>query len=503
MSHLFRLIDNSIVDFFVQKSEDSRYCRDQILKNSPNLLGDGKLDCLPGYFPEETADGLVVAETSGNRKNIVLKAAQCRGSYLGCKAGALALAEAEIGLAVLEHHFKRPTAGVYFPCFKEAKVCVGGEETVPFSVLCTAHKEYPYGNISENGIVYYIIAFETAAVFLQLEFLAQFHKRRGGEVAMCSMIFCPAVLSDLYHAQPMASYMPSMDELDNIPTGKPAVSQHVSELYAFTYGTLYHFLCQVEFGHVIGLFALAEHLAVVIGIPASPKFFGTHPVIALLTLFSDDVEVKENLRDSVCYRHAEAFEAKNCPVCQMRVDASDFLDGTPRLLMVGIVENQTDILLFMVGAKTYLFPQLDGYAPQCLAPVYSRILHEAVVHILLRLYQRIKHAVLLAAVNVAYAEAGKQQQALEDRQQTVHAVPFTDDTERAVFGHPDPGENVAYVLHGYCHVRTFEKSFDIREKRSNFVHRHGLEYVFWWYLKLLNFCQSGKKPCRFFMPLSL
>ena len=30
-----------------------------------------------------------------------------------------------------------------------------------------------------------------------------------------------------------------------------------------------------------------------------------------------------------------------------------------------------------------------------------------------------------------------------------------------------------------------EKRFDIREKMGNFVYRHGIEYVFWWYLKLL------------------
>ena len=46
-----------------------------------------------------------------------------------------------------------------------------------------------------------------------------------------------------------------------------------------------------------------------------------------------------------------------------------------------------------------------------------------------------------------------------------------------------------------------EKRFDIREKMGNFVYRHGIEYVFWWYLKLLIFCLLGKKPCRFFMSL--
>ena len=40
MSHFVRQIDNDIVNFFVQKSEDSCYCRDQFLKYVPYLLCD-------------------------------------------------------------------------------------------------------------------------------------------------------------------------------------------------------------------------------------------------------------------------------------------------------------------------------------------------------------------------------------------------------------------------------------------------------------------------------
>lgn len=36
-------------------------------------------------------------------------------------------------------------------------------------------------------------------------------------------------------------------------------------------------------------------------------------------------------------------------------------------------------------------------------------------------------------------------------------------------------------------IRIFEEHFDIREKRSNFVYRHGLEYVLVWYLKFTHF----------------
>ena len=72
MSHLFRLIDNGIVDFFVQKAEDSGYCRNKILKNTPYLLSDRELDGLFGYFLEETSDCFIIAEAPGHRKYIIL-----------------------------------------------------------------------------------------------------------------------------------------------------------------------------------------------------------------------------------------------------------------------------------------------------------------------------------------------------------------------------------------------------------------------------------------------
>lgn len=50
MSHLFRVIDNGIVYLFVQKAEDSGYCRDKILENAPYRLSDRELDGLPQYI---------------------------------------------------------------------------------------------------------------------------------------------------------------------------------------------------------------------------------------------------------------------------------------------------------------------------------------------------------------------------------------------------------------------------------------------------------------------
>ena len=141
MSHFFRLVDDGIVDFFVQKAEDFCYCRHKFLKNTPYLLCNGELDCLPGYFPKKTSYCLVVAETPGNRKYVVLQTTQCCGCYLGGEAGALALPEAEIGLAILKHDFKSPASGINLPRLDKLKVGIRGEQSVPFTMLCPAYKK--------------------------------------------------------------------------------------------------------------------------------------------------------------------------------------------------------------------------------------------------------------------------------------------------------------------------------------------------------------------------
>ncbi len=62
------------------------------------------------------------------------------------------------------------------------------------------------------------------------------------------------------------------------------------------------------FGHGVCLFPLTEYLAVMFGLATAAKFLGAHPVIALLALLSDDVEIEKKLRHSVGDSHAETLE---------------------------------------------------------------------------------------------------------------------------------------------------------------------------------------------------
>lgn len=503
MSQFVRLIDHSIIDFFVQKAEDLSYCSDQFLKDTPYLLGDGELYGLSGNLPEESTYGLVVAEAFRDGEDIVLQTAQCGSCNLRCEAGTLAFAEPQIGLAVLEDDFKSPTSGIYLPRLEEVDVHVGGKQTVPFSMTCAADEEYPYRHSAERGVKHDIVAFELAAVLPELEFLAELYKSRCREVSMFGMVFCLSVLSNLDHAEPMAFDVTAMDELDNLLIGEPAVCQDVTELYATADGSFYHLFGQFYLGHAIFLLPLTEHLAVVFGCPTPFEFLGTHSIVFFLSFLSDYGKIKKNLGNTVGDGHTEAFESEHRLVGQMGVNTADFLDGTACLLMVGVVKNQTDIVRLVVGTHMYAVPQLYGYVPESLSPVHIRIFHEPVEDIFPRFDQWFENAVFLIAVGVSDTEAREQKKALKYGEQPVHAVVLACDGKRVTLRHPDLSENGNYVLHGCCHIRILEKVFDIREKWCNFVYRHGPELVFWWYLKLLIFLQLCKKPCRFFMPLSL
>ena len=208
------------------------------------------------------------------------------------------------GLAVLEYDFDSPASGVNLPCFEEINACVGCKQAVPSAMLTSTHEKDSDLNSSENGIIHDIVAFELSTVFLQLKPLAKSNQSRCGHFTIFGLVFGLSILTDFYHANPMTFYVAAMDETDKFLVRKPAVGQYIPELYSFTDSTLYHLLCKVGFGHVVFLFPFTEYLAVIFGLATAAKFIGAHPVIAILALLSDDVEIEKKLRHSVDDSHA-------------------------------------------------------------------------------------------------------------------------------------------------------------------------------------------------------
>lgn len=179
------------------------------------------MDGLFGDFPEKTFYCLAISEALCNSEDIVLDAALCSGGNLGREACAPALAESEIGLAILEHDFMGHASGIYPPSLEEIHSGVGCKQTVPFSALCPWLKKDSDRDSAELVIIHDIVAFELAAILLHLEILAKLHKGGSREIRMFGMVFCLAVLTDLYHPDPMAFHTATMNETAIYPGPKP------------------------------------------------------------------------------------------------------------------------------------------------------------------------------------------------------------------------------------------------------------------------------------------
>ncbi len=48
MIHLFRSVDNSIIDVLIVQSKDGGYCYDDFLKNTPNAFSNGQFQRILG-----------------------------------------------------------------------------------------------------------------------------------------------------------------------------------------------------------------------------------------------------------------------------------------------------------------------------------------------------------------------------------------------------------------------------------------------------------------------
>ena len=346
------------------------------------------------------------------------------------------------------------------------------------------------------------MTFELTTVFLYTEFLTFLDHGRCGEVPVISMIFRLTVLTDFYHAQPMTSGLEPGDESDNILACKPTVSQHIVELDLMPDGTSDHLHGKCYLGLVIFHFSLPENRAVMPGNMTTTDFLYTHTVVSILAFLSQQTEVKKKLGDSIGYAHTETFESENTLVGEMGMYPAYFLNGTSGLFMVGIVKNETHIPGLVVRTNMYAVPKLHRYMPHGFTPTDLRIVHEPVENILAGFDHVGQSPVLMITPDILNPETRKQEKTLEYRQKRINTIRFTPDRDGVPFSHLDCRKYIRKGIHRSCHIRIIEKSFDFREKWGNFAYRHGYEYVLGWYLKLLIFCQIGKKPCRFFMPLS-
>lgn len=423
MAHISKFIglsEDYFVDFFVCDAEGLRYCVNEFLKNCPYLLCNRELNSFSGDFTKNSSDCLVRKETLGHRKDVVLNTAErCRSNLRG-KISTLTFAKTKISFAVFEYDFQTPATGIDFPCFKKRERCISGKQTVPASMVCPSDKEDSYGHICKHCVHHDIVTLELLAVLFV--FLESSDKLRSCKIAAGGMVFGSAFFTDLYHSHPMALVSSGVNEIYKILAGEPAVRQNIAKFDSMSDGTCYHLLGKLRLFLLVGSFALFEVIIIrTLDSMASGKFFVTHSIVTILSFFAYNVKIKKQLRETVSHCHAQTLEAKYGPMLKMGMYPAYHLEGSPGLVVIGVIDDEAHVLRLVVAADMNPVPQLNRDVPKSLAPLDVRTLHEAVENILLSTKQLLKSA-SFDPMRVLYPKIRKHDQPLEDRQQPVDTV---------------------------------------------------------------------------------
>ena len=506
MSQLFGFIDNDLIDFFIEESEELRNFGNDFLKVTPDLLCHAQLHGFFGNLPEESTDRFIITEASGHRKDVISDGTDCGVGNLGSEVGALALAKTQILFAVLYDHLQAPSSGVDFPRLEEVQRDVGGQQAVPLTLPASLYKVDPDRHAVKLCIGHDIIRPKLAAVFDLFVLLCFSCKGRGADFSVfCLETGLSLALvrgADLYHSEPMALHMTGFYKPYDVGTGEPAVGQNVFESDLVFDCPPYHLFGKFNLGHPVFALSFLIQIGVSFKTLASLDFLVAEPMIAFLSGFSYQRKIKKELRPAVSYGHKKTFEPEHTFVFKMGIYPADIFHRPAGLVEVRVIYDKAGILTLGVRPHPYLVPQLGGYAPQSLSPGHRRIGDKAVEHIFLSIQENLYRRIF-AVENIFDPQIGQQQQALEHGQRPVKSVTLVFDSKCAPFGHPYAGKYACYGLHCFGEFFIVEKIFDFRYKWCNFVYRHGLSNYLCGYLKLLIFCHLDKKPCRFFMPLYL
>lgn len=501
MSQLFGSIDNDVVDFFIKDSEELCDFSDDFLKVSPNLLCHAELYSLFSDLTEEAADCFIIAEASGNREYIVSDGTNgCIGNLRG-KISALTLAKSKILLTILYCHLDCPSFGIQLPGFKDIKSGIGCEQTVPLTVLASLYKEDSDRYSLKYGIGDNIVSFELAAVFYQSFLLGLLCKGGGTDFSIFSLESGLALsfvgFADLDHSEPVAPHMPGFYKTDDIGTGKPAVGQNIFESDLVFDCPADHLFGKFNLGHPVFTLPLSVNIGITFKFFASLAFLVAESVVAILSRFPHNGEVKHKLGPAIGNSHQKTFEPEHTFVFKMGEDPADIFNASACLVEVGVIYYEACILTLRVGTHLDLVPQLRGYAPQGLAPCHARVGDEAIEHILLGInksfYRRIP-----AVEDIFHTKIREQQQALEHRQRAVKCVTLVLESKRALFCHTYAGKYAGDGLHCLGEFFIVEKLFDFRYKWCNFVYRHGLSIFSVWLLKITHFLSFRQETMSFF-----
>ena len=351
----------------------------------PDSLAYGDLDRIVACVPEEASDRLVFGESPGDGEGVVLQEGDRGVRYLSSEVAGLAFAEAEVLLAVLVNHLDSPSHGVNFVSPEEVEGGVRGDDGAPWGALAAANVEYPDRDVVKVSVDNDVIAPALAAVpHSGLLSGALGDDCAGGDLLPIRCKGEPhGLASHLHHAEIVALYAAGPDVADNLPAGEPAVSQKVVEPAAVAYGSSYHLYEKLDLASRVVRHPLCRGaLSVALFAESRVEVCLAQGMHALLAGLADQLEVQGHLALAVAYGQRQDLVPEYHHVGDMAEYAADVLHADSSLRIVGVVNNQADRAVAMVGPDAHAAPKLAGYVAHDLAPVQGVVVHEPIEHVL-------------------------------------------------------------------------------------------------------------------------
>ena len=382
MSKFIRLVNQGIQDFFISDGEDLGNGCDQFKNGLPYSLAYGQFETVLPRPSEEFTDSLVVHESLHGREDVVLERHEGRTCNLCREVGRLAFPQSEQSLAFLEDDLLGPAPGVNPVCLEESQREVSREQPAPWAALAAANAEEPDMRVCKDDVGTHVPALELAAVLLLASLVLLLDNGRSREILVLETVLGLALLADLYHSDVVALDVTGADELDNLATCEPAVSQHIAEAYLMLDSPADHLYGEVYLVHRILVKAgLDGRVLIPLYAVSSGKFLLAHPIVALPALLAKDAEVEQHLADAVSNAEKEGLEAEDAAVLKMGVDTADILHAATRLGEVRVINHQARVVRLMVTANEDLRPKLADEVVHQLAPVGTAIVEELIEHI--------------------------------------------------------------------------------------------------------------------------
>ena len=382
MVEFLRTIHKHLEYVLILNAEAMGYLFHQFQDSIPNPVGYTQFLPTEHNVMEKAADGFVVGEPLGERKDVVLHCCDGRADYPGGEIAHLILAESKMPLAFFEHDLDRPTHGINLVRLCERERRVGRDEPVPIGSLAALTEEEPHIASRELHIHRNVVIAKLAAP-LPAVLGAVEHAYELSGCVLLSFIYVLGV-AHLDHSQVMASVMAGRDELDDCGACEPSIGKQVVERDTLLDGALDHLLHQRDLTRVIFLFPLGHRTAfgMILG-EACVELPLFQAVVAFLSLLAHKTEVERHLRLAVCDGETESLEPKHHGMSDMGVHLPDELGLDAAFGEVRVIHDETNRRVSGRAVLLCLSPKHPGDGGENLPPIKAFIREEPVEDILL------------------------------------------------------------------------------------------------------------------------